>query len=373
MALGQLEAVEQLRQELNGGQELSARLWELISHPLDSGGREAALEMIKQISRVFMVSLFMLKPGDSSRVGEARMVAPEVTTERSIRRRSLTKDKRIWYYYKCMFSHQRGCRAKKRVRQQDSSAGEGRPIFQVTYVNEHTCQGVPLRHENTITATNNPTRNAGYAGSFAPPNHGAGFGNDALVSCLAMVLGGASAPNSSSSSSSFLPPCVQASMSDPAAAYVPDGGHSYPSLQLEYFSMGLDDEMATETKETSFFSCGSPFPFTPIAEEASGSAPVPSLLPSPPVEAISSDPAAGGEYWASLDQMTEMNFSCGTLFPPVEEARSMGYSDGMSRGSWTQIHQEQPEYFPSELPPAASSSSFSSVAWPSFDVNERWG
>lgn len=97
MALGQLEAVEQLRQELNGGQELSARLWELISHPLDSGGREAALEMIKQISRVFMVSLFMLKPGDSSRVGEARMVAPEVTTERSIRRRSLTKDKRIWY------------------------------------------------------------------------------------------------------------------------------------------------------------------------------------------------------------------------------------------------------------------------------------
>jgi hypothetical protein len=93
MALGQ-EAAQQLWQELIGGYSLNARLLALLEHPLDILGHEAAKAMSQELSRVFMVSLFTLKPGDSIRVAGLRTMAPEAT---SIGLGSPAKDIRIWY------------------------------------------------------------------------------------------------------------------------------------------------------------------------------------------------------------------------------------------------------------------------------------
>jgi hypothetical protein len=93
MALGQ-EAAQQLWQELIGGYSLNARLLALLEHPLDILGHEAAKAMSQELSRVFMVYLFTLKPGDSIRVAGLRTMAPEAT---SIGLGSPAKDIRIWY------------------------------------------------------------------------------------------------------------------------------------------------------------------------------------------------------------------------------------------------------------------------------------
>jgi hypothetical protein len=97
MAFGQ-ETVEQLWQELVGGYNLNARLLALLEHPMDIRGQEAAMAMSEELSRVFMVSLFTLKPGHRSRVAEVRMMAPEaMITEGSVGQRTPGTDKLIWY------------------------------------------------------------------------------------------------------------------------------------------------------------------------------------------------------------------------------------------------------------------------------------
>jgi hypothetical protein len=98
MAFGQ-ETVEQLWQELVGGYNLNARLLALLEHPMDIRGQEAAMAMSQELSRVFMVSLFTLKPGHRSRVAEViRMMAPEaMITEGSVGQRTPGADKLIWY------------------------------------------------------------------------------------------------------------------------------------------------------------------------------------------------------------------------------------------------------------------------------------
>ena len=97
MAFGQ-EAAEQLWQELVRGYNLNAKLLALLMQPLDTRGQKAASAMSQELSRVFMVSLFTLKPGDISKVLEVRRAAPEATnTEGTIVQRSPAKNKRIWY------------------------------------------------------------------------------------------------------------------------------------------------------------------------------------------------------------------------------------------------------------------------------------
>lgn len=93
MTFGQ-EAIEKLSQELVGGYDLNARLLALLCHgPLDGRGQEAAVAMSQELSRVSMVSLFMLRPGDSS-----RMAAPGATiTEGGIDQPTPTNDIPTWY------------------------------------------------------------------------------------------------------------------------------------------------------------------------------------------------------------------------------------------------------------------------------------
>ncbi|KAM3390363.1 hypothetical protein ACQJBY_012143 [Aegilops geniculata] len=344
MTFGQ-EAMEKLSQELVGGHDLNARLLALLRRgPLDGRGQEAAVAMSQELSRVFMVSLFMLRPGDSS-----RMAAPGATiTEGSIDQRAPTNDIRIcggeevaptrkgrgngvtgkeitasphgdgyqWRkygqkniqnrkfarcYYKCMFSHDRGCRAKKTVQQQDSSGGR-RPMFQVTYVNEHKCQQQAILPTETTGATkNNTTRSGGLDPQRAK------LDDDVMASCLAMVIGGAAPAGLSSSSSP--PPVVRASPSAPV------GGHT-PSLLDVSMSMSLGETTVAEN------SCRSPF--APVKAPA---APSSSSSSSLPVEAInSSDPApAGGGLPRSTDAMAmdEIYFPCGPLFSPFAAQSSI--------------------------------------------------
>ncbi|KAM3390364.1 hypothetical protein ACQJBY_012144 [Aegilops geniculata] len=343
MAFGQ-EAIEQLSQELVGGYNLNARLLELLRHgPLDGRGQERAAAMSQELSRVFMVSLFMLNSRESSRPVVETMASPAATiTEGSIDERAPAKDMRLcggeevapprkgrqnevtkkeitasphsdgyqWRkygqknihkrkfarcYYKCMFSHDRGCRAKKTVQQQDSSGG-GRPMFQVTYLHEHKCE------QNTV-----PPGEGTRSGHFDPQPQQAELDDDTMASCLAMVIGGA-AP-SGPSSSSLSPPPVGARPIDP------DGGRTLSPLDV---STGLDVEISR----------GSPF-----APAKAPAAPWSSSSSSPLVEAISSsDPAvyvpAGGGLSPSPDAMAmdDIYFPCDPLFSPVA-ARPISRSD----------------------------------------------
>ncbi|XP_037482469.1 probable WRKY transcription factor 70 [Triticum dicoccoides] len=343
MAFGQ-EAIEQLSQELVSGYDLNMRLLALLRRsPLDRRGQERAAEMSQELSRVFMVSLFMLNSRESSRSVVDRMASPAATiTEGSIDERAPAKDMRIcggeevapprkgrenevikkeitaspysdgyqWRkygqknihkrkfarsYYKCMFSHDLGCRAKKTVQQQDSSSGD-RPMFQVTYVHEHKCR------QQTV-----PPGEATKSGHFDPQPQHAELDDDTMASCLAMVIGGA-APAGPSSSSLPSPPPVGASPSDL------DGGHTPSPLNA---STGLDTEISSGP------------PFAPLKARAAPSSSSPLLL----VEAISSsDPAvyvpAGGGLSPSPDAMAmdDIYFPCDTLFSPVA-ARPISRSD----------------------------------------------
>ncbi|KAF7018848.1 hypothetical protein CFC21_103526 [Triticum aestivum] len=333
MAFGQ-EAIEQLSQELVGGYNINARLLALLRRgPLDRRGQERAAAMSQELSRVFMVSLFMLSSRESNRPVVDRMASPAATiTDGSIDDRAPAKDMRIcggeevaphrkgrenevtkkeitasphsdgyqWRkygqknihkrkfarsYYKCMFSHDLGCRAKKTVQQQDSSSGD-RPMFQVTYLHKHRCQ------QQTV-----PPGEATRSGHFDPQPQHAELDDDTMASCLAMVIGGA-APAGPPSSSLPSPPPVGA---------IPDGGRTPSPLDV---STGLDAEI----------SCGSPFaPVKAPAGPSSSSSPS-----SLPVEAIgSSDPAvyvpAGGGLSPCTDAMAmdDIYFPCGPLFSPV--------------------------------------------------------
>ncbi|KAE8775842.1 putative WRKY transcription factor 41 [Hordeum vulgare] len=340
MAFG-LEAIEQLSQELAGGYNLNARLLTLLrGGPLDGRGQERAEGMSQEVSRVFMVSLFMLNSRESGRPVVDTMASPAATiTEGSIDERAPAKDMRVcggeevtpprkggenevtkkettasphsdgyqwrkygqkniqkWKfarcYYKCMFSHDRGCRAKKMVQQQDSSCGD-RPMFHVTYVHEHNCQ-------RQAVSPGEATR----SGHFNPQPQRAELDDDTMASCLAMVIGGAAPAGPPSSS-----------LSPPGAS--PSDHHGGPPSSPLEVSTGLDVETSR----------GSPFDRLKAPAAPSSSS---SLLP---VEAISSsDPAvympAGGGLSTSTDviAMDDIYFPCGPLFSPVA-ARPIGRSD----------------------------------------------
>uniref|UniRef100_A0A0E0JQD3 WRKY domain-containing protein n=1 Tax=Oryza punctata TaxID=4537 RepID=A0A0E0JQD3_ORYPU len=218
MAFGQ-DTIEQLYRELAGGRHLSAKLQALLEGPLDSRGQEEAADVSRELGRVFMVSLYMLKPCSSSGRTEEVMTrtAPETRTDDSICLHTSKKVKRIrselvplrngreemvtrteitpspykdgyqWrkygqkniqdrnylrLYYKCTFSRERRCAAKKQVQQQDG--GEPVPMYLVTYLNEHTCQLQPQQAVpgTPATAASSPTTTTSRRQSSSPPAEG---------------------------------------------------------------------------------------------------------------------------------------------------------------------------------------------------------
>ncbi|KAL5221464.1 hypothetical protein ABZP36_026177 [Zizania latifolia] len=69
--------MEQLYRELAGGHHLSAKLHALLEGPLDGRGQEEAIEVSRELGRVFTVSLYMLRPYSNSRMDEMIRTAPE--------------------------------------------------------------------------------------------------------------------------------------------------------------------------------------------------------------------------------------------------------------------------------------------------------
>ncbi|KAK3162307.1 hypothetical protein QOZ80_1BG0088020 [Eleusine coracana subsp. coracana] len=106
------------------------------------------------------------------------------------------------HYFRC---HNQRCNAKKRVQQLNGgSSDEGDappPMFEVTYVDDHTCQHVGLANNSTtmekscIKAGENTSRNGGGGALLDLLRHRIGGGadeieNEAIVSCLATVISG---------------------------------------------------------------------------------------------------------------------------------------------------------------------------------------
>ncbi|XP_062181187.1 probable WRKY transcription factor 38 [Phragmites australis] len=271
-----LEPMMVLSQKLTGGYHLSAQLQALLGRPMDSRGQEEAMAVSQELSRVFMEAMSVLRHANSNGVDVLRM-APEIMTGNSIGFRTDTKDKRIsvqevtplkrsreeeftrkeitpsphndgyqWRkygqkniqksnfarcYYKC--NRDPRCTAKKKVQQQDKSSDP--PMFEVTYVNDHTCHAhvLPAMAANDSTSTTLPTttsdtlkaadsaRNGAFDMTF--PHIGGGMvgENEAIVSCLAMVISGGTAPPP--------PPPSQAGSGD-APAYVPPPGSEFSSM-----------------------------------------------------------------------------------------------------------------------------------------------
>lgn len=214
-----------------------------------------------------------------------------------------------------MHSHERGCRAKKQVQQQDNSSGSP-PLCKITYLNEHTCHqafpNVNITNAN-LPPTSTTTRNGAHFDPARRHPHVGGNGeleDRIMTSTFSTVIGGA-APAAPSSLSLPSPPPVEASPSDPAS-YEPGGGQSPSLLDL---SMGLDEMMLEEM----YFSCGSPFP--PVEAPAAPSS-LSSLPQQLPMEASSIDPAgympSRGGHSLSLDAttMAEIFLWSSPLFSP---------------------------------------------------------
>uniref|UniRef100_M8CDQ8 Putative WRKY transcription factor 70 n=1 Tax=Aegilops tauschii TaxID=37682 RepID=M8CDQ8_AEGTA len=371
----QQEAVGKLWEELGHGYNLSAKLLALLSQPghlLDSHGQEMAVAISQELSQVFRASLSMLNPGNSGRVVEGRATAPEaaimegsisqatpaiisgeevtpprigkeeeITAEpykdgykwkkygqKNIKNRKfasgifvsdltvnkLSTNKRL--YFRCMHSHERGCRAKKQVQQQDNSIGNP-PLYKVTCLNEHTCHqafpNVNITNAN-LAATSTTTRNGADYDPARGHLHVGGNGeleDRIMTSTFSTVIGGAAlaAPSLSPVPS---PPPVEASPSGPAS-YDTGGGQSPSLLDL---SMCLDETMMDEM----YFSCGSPFP--PVEANAAPWSLSSLPPPPPPMEASSIDPAAYMPprcgHSLSLDAMTmaEIFLWSSPLFSP---------------------------------------------------------
>ncbi|XBI29808.1 hypothetical protein VPH35_053705 [Triticum aestivum] len=354
----QQEAVGMLWEELGRGYNLSAKLLALLSQPshlLDSHGQEMAVAISQELSQVFRASLSMLNPGNSGRVVEGRATAleaaimegsisqatpaiisgEEITPPRIGKEEEITaepyKDGYKWkkygqkniknrkfarLYFRCMHSHERGCRAKKQVQQHDSSS-DTPPLFKVTYLNEHTCHQVFPNVD--ITNANLPARSttARNGADFDPARHHLHVGGNGeledriMTSTFSTVIGGAAlaAPSLSPLPS---PPPVEASPSDPAS-YDTGGGQSPSLLDM---SLCLDETMMDEM----YFSCGSPFPPVEAPVAPSSLSSLPQQLP---MEASSIDPAAAympsrGGHSLSLDamMMAEIFHWSSPLFSP---------------------------------------------------------
>lgn len=138
-------------------------------------------------------------------------------------------------YFKCTFSRERSCAAKKQVQQRD--AGEP-PMFLVTYLNEHTCQQPQAVPGTPNTAGSSPTTTSRQRQSSSSPPaemldltmngaglfsrlllpHAVGGGGSAaeeeaaIVTCLAAVISGGGA--------AAAPPPLIWPTSAPEAAFV---------------------------------------------------------------------------------------------------------------------------------------------------------
>ncbi|TVU36628.1 hypothetical protein EJB05_18569, partial [Eragrostis curvula] len=282
---------------LAGGYYLSAKLEALLRHPLDGRSQEEAMALSQEISRVFMASMFMLKPHESNRV--SMKAVPEIRTGDSFGVCTPAKDKRInkyahqlsvptiffqvtlhvlfnlvnspgwcyengsrtshknireeefitkqeitssphskdgyqWrkygqkniqncsfsrYYYKC--SRDRDCNAKKKVQRQNGSS-EHAPMFEVTYVNHHTCHDATLDNNDgsskslpTPTTTENTSGNGDLFDLFRRVSWNAGSSSaeeeEAIVSCLAKVISGTapSHPSGGPAPAAYVPQLVQ--------------------------------------------------------------------------------------------------------------------------------------------------------------------
>ncbi|EES01668.1 hypothetical protein BDA96_03G364500 [Sorghum bicolor] len=278
---------------LANGYHLNTQLQALlVGRPLNSIGQQEAMAFSQELSRVFKLSMSMLncntvtrlrtapeiRAGDSSGViiqavkdKRARSDNGEVVTpvkksrEDGVTRKEITaspyKDGYEWrkygqkniqncnyvrYYFRC--SRDRRCEAKKKVQQQDDGSGRGQPLsppmFEVTYVNEHTCHllraiandGDAARMAASPRTTNRWSRVLGVVDTARDDDHGGGVlfndlsssfpriggggGDDAqenetIVSCLATVISGGAAP----SPPPWPPAAAEAGASDhPAAA-----------------------------------------------------------------------------------------------------------------------------------------------------------
>jgi hypothetical protein len=90
------DPVAKLSDLLTGGYHLSARLQALLGRPLDSRGQEEAFAFSQELSRVFMVSLSMLKPDGSKRT--LNKMSPVIRAGDSFGICTLAKDKVIVRY-----------------------------------------------------------------------------------------------------------------------------------------------------------------------------------------------------------------------------------------------------------------------------------
>ncbi|KAL6853575.1 hypothetical protein ACP4OV_019604 [Aristida adscensionis] len=242
MALDQ-DPMKLLSQKLEGAYHLNAQLQALLGRPLDSRGQEAAMAVSQKLSQVFMESMSMLNLDSSSRVGVVVRTAPETMTGNGVGLSAPTKNKHIsgqefttlkrgrdeevmkmeitpsphkdgyhWrkygqknirncnferYYYKC--SRDRHCAAKKRVQRLDTSGHDDPPVYEVTYLNHHTCHA---QHANdgsssiiatTRTTGQHYTTTGGAYDDLFPHIVGSAEENEAIVSCLATVINGATA------------------------------------------------------------------------------------------------------------------------------------------------------------------------------------
>ncbi|CAL4973408.1 unnamed protein product [Urochloa decumbens] len=313
---------------LAGGYHLSTQLQALLSHPLDRSGQEVAMAFSQELSRVFEVSMSMLNSnnaaalevntGNSTGVStpakdqRVRSDSGEVVTpSKKIREEGVTskeitpsphKDGYQWrkygqkkiqnckfsrYYYKC--NRHRRCLAKKKVQQQDgiSSSSRGQlmlpPVFEVTYVNEHTCHVLRANdaaaarlvsprttnnrrhHHNALAGIVDTARSAGGGDDLpfhlsSPDIIGGGTEeNKAIVSCLATVISGGAVP-----SPTEWPPAPEASAAGDPAAFVPP---PLPAVSMDHGGVADDGEMMmVMVDDTGFPWVPSPSSFCPIEE-----------------------------------------------------------------------------------------------------------
>nr|CAB3474639.1 unnamed protein product [Digitaria exilis] len=318
------EPMNLLSKKLTVGCYLNAHLQTLLGRPLDSRSQEEAMAVSQEVSRVFTEAMSVLKHANSCRVGSERM-APEIVSgntialitptkekcvsEQEVTRREITpsphKDGYQWkkygqkniqnksfprYYYKC--NRHRRCEAKKKVQQQDTTQEDLLlpPMFEVTYVNEHTCHVLRASDDNAASrlASSSPgtasrRRHAALAAGEVIMNTAAsrrgddgGSGHvvvggaeedEAIVSCLATVIsGGPVTPPPSW----WAPAAAGASAGDPAAFVAPplqtpasvDGGVAEDDDGTTTMMMVDDDDTG--------FSWWDHSSFCPVEEVAGG-------------------------------------------------------------------------------------------------------
>lgn len=164
------------------------------------------------------------------------------------------------YYFRC--SRDRRCEAKKKVQQQDDGSSHLPPMFEVTYLNEHTCHAlratanangdaaVPVPVAASPPTTNRRWYRDDDGGlqldlSSFPRMGGGGSAqeNETIVSCLADVIRGAAPPPSDAGAASYGPApmqmqmqMMQASGSGHSASVAQDGGATMMTTMI-----GTDD------------------------------------------------------------------------------------------------------------------------------------